>query len=129
MIGGISWSRKSVADGVPDAVRSPDSSSSRRSKKLGATRTSPALVHPGLGGCWVPSSPARRCAVATGGRGEAPTGAIKGPGRRHRVVLAGYCEDCGRPMALVFTQHKGQTLVEWSDEATWFDDDPSDDAF
>ena len=39
MIAGRSWSRKSVADGVPSDPRSGASSSSRRSKNVGSTRT------------------------------------------------------------------------------------------
>jgi hypothetical protein len=45
-----------------------------------------------------------------------------GEGRRHRVALLGWCEGCGHPdgrrLALVFTQHKGETLVEVV-EVTW----------
>jgi hypothetical protein len=67
--------------------------------------------------------------VSSRGRGEAPTGAVVGVGRRHRIALAGCCEICHEPLALVFTQHKGQTLVEWSEEATWLDDDRSHDEF
>lgn len=69
--------------------------------------------------------------VDVGGRGAAPAGSIVGTGRRHRIALAGYCEDCRAPLALVFTQHKGQTLVEWSQDATWFngDEDGSNQAF
>jgi hypothetical protein len=42
---------------------------------------------------------------------EAPVGRRVGDGRRHRFVLHGTCEN-GCRFALVFTQHKGITLVE-----------------
>jgi len=42
----------------------------------------------------------------------APKGSGVGIGRRQRIALAGFCEQCGRRFALVFTQHKGVTLVE-----------------
>lgn len=35
-----------------------------------------------------------------------------GVGRRHRIALIGWCENCGDEFALLFTQHKGVTLVE-----------------
>ena len=38
--------------------------------------------------------------------------APSGEGRRHRISLIGWCELCGSDWALVFTQHKGATLVE-----------------
>lgn len=42
-----------------------------------------------------------------------PTGRQVGTGRRHRIALIGWCEQCeGRRFALVFTQHKGVTFVE-----------------
>lgn len=50
--------------------------------------------------------------VAT--KGVAPAiGSHVGIGRRHRIVLVGSCEICGATLELIFTQHKGQTLVEW----------------
>jgi hypothetical protein len=42
----------------------------------------------------------------------APAGTAVREGRRHRIALAGYCEVNGHKFALVFTQHKGVTLVE-----------------
>lgn len=33
-------------------------------------------------------------------------------GRRHRIVLLGWCELCGDKFAVVFLQHKGATYVE-----------------
>lgn len=54
---------------------------------------------------------------ATTGRidtqGATAIGTHVGIGRRHRIVLAGSCEICGATLELIFTQHKGQTLVEW----------------
>lgn len=41
-----------------------------------------------------------------------PKGSGVGIGRRQRVALGGSCEKCGGRFALVFTQHKGVTLVE-----------------
>lgn len=41
-----------------------------------------------------------------------PMGTCVGEGRRHRFALVGSCEDCGRIFAVVFTQHKGNTIVE-----------------
>lgn len=46
----------------------------------------------------------------------APVGRAQGLGRRHRIAVRGYCETCGSNIALVFTQHKGVTFAEWSDE-------------
>ncbi len=43
---------------------------------------------------------------------SAPAGSAVGSGRRHRIALAGYCEVNGHTFAVVFTQHKGVTLVE-----------------
>ena len=43
--------------------------------------------------------------------GSAPAGKL-GNGRRHRTVLEVRCEQCDVVTAIVFTQHKGQTLVE-----------------
>ncbi|MER7271354.1 hypothetical protein ABT344_24020 [Micromonospora carbonacea] len=42
----------------------------------------------------------------------APAAPGVGQGRRHRIALAGYCEVGGHRFAVVFTQHKGATLVE-----------------
>lgn len=36
--------------------------------------------------------------------------------RRHRVVLTSWCEICGMKADISFEQHKGQTLVNISDE-------------
>lgn len=41
-----------------------------------------------------------------------PAGRHVGEGRRHRFALLGWCETCAGRFALVFTQHKGVTLVE-----------------
>lgn len=41
-----------------------------------------------------------------------PKGSGVGIGRRQRIALGGSCEGCGGRFALVFTQHKGVTLVE-----------------
>lgn len=48
-----------------------------------------------------------------GTEGAAAVGTDVGIGRRHRIVLVGDCETCGATLELIFTQHKGQTLVEW----------------
>lgn len=40
-----------------------------------------------------------------------PTGRI-GEGRRHRIALMGWCENCRSEYAIVFTQHKGRTFVD-----------------
>lgn len=46
--------------------------------------------------------------------GPAPAvGSVVGQGRRHRIVLVANCETCSARPQLVFTQHKGQTFVEW----------------
>ncbi len=44
--------------------------------------------------------------------GNVPFGPTVGEGRRHRIALIGWCENCGGHFALVFTQRKGVTLVE-----------------
>src|ERR1017187_4322009 len=36
--------------------------------------------------------------------------------RRHRVVLTSWCEICGMKADISFEQHKGQTLVNISDQ-------------
>jgi len=41
----------------------------------------------------------------------APVGSL-GEGRRHRIALTGWCDSCQREFAVIFTQHKGTTLVE-----------------
>lgn len=33
---------------------------------------------------------------------------------RQRIALSGSCEQCGQAFSLVFTQHKGDTFVEWA---------------
>lgn len=43
-----------------------------------------------------------------------PAGTAVGSGRRHRIAVRGDCEQCGKGWALVFTQHKGATFVEWA---------------
>jgi len=48
-----------------------------------------------------------------GTQGDPAVGTHVGVGRRHRIVLVGSCEICGAALELIFTQHKGQTLVEW----------------
>lgn len=45
---------------------------------------------------------------------SAPKGEIVGNGRRQRIALAGHCEG-GHRFALVFSQHKGVTYVEWAE--------------
>lgn len=44
--------------------------------------------------------------------GSVPVGEYVGVGRRHRIALLGWCESCAGRFALVFTQHKGTTVVE-----------------
>ena len=51
--------------------------------------------------------------VETHGSTPAPTGPF-GEGRRHRITLSGFCEECGHEFALVFLQHKGDTIIEWA---------------
>lgn len=54
----------------------------------------------------------------------APVGPLVRVGRRHRIVLAGSCEE-GHGFAIVFTQHKGHTYVEcvpWDPEQAVKDD-------
>jgi hypothetical protein len=41
-----------------------------------------------------------------------PAGPTVMTGRRHRIALLGWCENCSANFALVFTQHKGVTFVE-----------------
>lgn len=45
----------------------------------------------------------------------APVGSSVGEGRRHRIALSGFCEECGGRFSLVLTQHKGDTIVEWAE--------------
>lgn len=45
-------------------------------------------------------------------RADPPVGSAVGEGRRHRIALIGTCEGCPATFAIVFTQHKGDTLVE-----------------
>lgn len=53
-----------------------------------------------------------------------PVGQV-GVGRRHRIALIGWCEYCNGEFALVFTQHKGVTLMESVDlERQVIDDAP-----
>lgn len=47
--------------------------------------------------------------------GATPRSTQVGEGRRHRFALLGWCECCAGRFALVFTQHKGVTLVESMD--------------
>lgn len=42
-----------------------------------------------------------------------PIGKTVGEGRRSRVALIFSCENCCGEHALVLTQHKGDTIVEW----------------
>lgn len=49
--------------------------------------------------------------VIRGGRDIPPSRHV-GLGRRHRIALYGWCESCNGEFALLFTQHKGVTLVE-----------------
>jgi acid stress-induced BolA-like protein IbaG/YrbA len=46
---------------------------------------------------------------------KAPVGTFVGEGRRHRIALSGFCEECGAQFSLVFTQHKGDTVIEWAE--------------
>lgn len=51
--------------------------------------------------------------------GYVPAGKIVREGRRHRIALRFECEFCATgPSWLIFTQHKGQTLVEWKNTLT-----------
>jgi hypothetical protein len=50
-------------------------------------------------------------AVVTHRADQAPVGAY-GVGRRDRVSLIGSCEMCNGKWAVIFTQHKGTTVVE-----------------
>ncbi len=50
--------------------------------------------------------------VETHGDSPAPTGAVGQLGRRQRIAVTGHCEQGGHNFAIVFTQHKGQTLLE-----------------
>ena len=52
-------------------------------------------------------------AVRTQAPTVGPKGAAVKEGRRHRIALKGFCETCGDHFALIFTQHKGVTIVEW----------------
>lgn len=56
-------------------------------------------------------------AVRTNLTTAGPMGAAVGEGRRQRISLTGTCETCGGQFALVFTQHKGVTYVEWQPKA------------
>lgn len=47
--------------------------------------------------------------------GKVPPSRHVGVGRRHRIALIGCCEHCEGEFALLFTQHKGVTLVETVD--------------
>ena len=61
---------------------------------------------------------ARSGQVSTHNPEEGPRGHAVGVGRRHRISLMGYCELCpGSCFSLVFTQHKGETFVEWGVES------------
>ncbi|APU15237.1 hypothetical protein [Actinoalloteichus fjordicus] len=66
--------------------------------------------------------------VETHNKEEAPIGSAVGHGRRQRIALGGYCELCGHRFALVITQHKGSTLVEWAEHEIlpWNDEDHLD---
>lgn len=50
--------------------------------------------------------------VEANGDQAAPAGPAVGEGRRQRVAITGTCESNGHTFAIVFTQHKGVTLVE-----------------
>jgi hypothetical protein len=43
---------------------------------------------------------------------SAASGSRVDAGRRHRIALNAWCEGCGARFSIVFTQHKGQTIVE-----------------
>ncbi|WP_191897983.1 hypothetical protein [Planomonospora parontospora] len=45
-------------------------------------------------------------------RKEIPPVGKLGEARRHRIALMGWCEMCGEEFSIIFTQQKGQTLVE-----------------
>jgi hypothetical protein len=55
--------------------------------------------------------------AVTNRAGLVPESRSVGRGRRHRFALIGWCESCDGRFALVFTQHKGVTLVESVDLA------------
>ncbi|GAB2468130.1 hypothetical protein GCM10027187_40400 [Streptosporangium sandarakinum] len=42
----------------------------------------------------------------------APAGPAVGEGRRQRIALTGHCENCTGEYAIIFTQHKGETILE-----------------
>lgn len=50
--------------------------------------------------------------VKTHGDEAAPAGPAVGEGRRQRIAVTGVCETGDHTFAIVFTQHKGVTLVE-----------------
>jgi hypothetical protein len=52
--------------------------------------------------------------VRTHRQDPSPAREIVGRGRRQRISVAGHCEE-GHRFALVFTQHKGVTYVEWAE--------------
>ena len=43
---------------------------------------------------------------------EVPAGPQVEEGRRYRIAIDGWCEFGTHPFSIVFTQHKGDTLVE-----------------
>lgn len=43
---------------------------------------------------------------------DAPVGSKVGVGRRHRIALTGWCDQCQGEFAIIFTQHKGETYIE-----------------
>lgn len=53
----------------------------------------------------------------TRGGAVIPASRHAGLGRRHRVVLYGWCETCDGKFAWLFTQHKGVTYLEVVDLA------------
>jgi hypothetical protein len=50
--------------------------------------------------------------VVTDETGHIPPSSQVGEGRRTRIALFGWCELCNGQFALLFTQHKGVTLLE-----------------
>jgi hypothetical protein len=51
--------------------------------------------------------------IRTHEKQSAPAGPAVGDGRRHRIAITGHCEgDGAHKFAVVFTQHKGWTIME-----------------
>jgi hypothetical protein len=69
------------------------------------------VINPG-GGMWMAADGDEHRHAKNDPANEIPMGTRVGVGRRHRIVLYGWCETCPDTFALVFTQHKGRTLFE-----------------